>query len=229
MSKASRGLSRRKQMLLLSGASVVVSWLVPILALVTLPLQYLYTHLHEAGHAIALTLTGGTGVRMQVFADGSGVTQAFGGNVLLTCAAGYVGATAFGALVLMLATSDRGARTALLTMAWVMGIGSVLWLRGDAVGLATGILGVVLLALAGTKLKGDGRLFAAQFFGLYLGLASLQAVFSTLNLGGMSLGKNDAQILQELTGIPALLSAVTWSLISVMLVGLALRRSWSSG
>jgi hypothetical protein len=163
-----------------------------------------------------------------VFQDGSGVTTGFGGNPLLVSSAGYVGATAFGALVIALAHNERGARTALLTMAWVLGGAMVLWVRGDLVGLLSGIIGVAVLALAGTKLKGDARLFAAQFFGLFMGLASLQAVFATLRIGQVALEMNDAEILQGLTGIPAIISAVIWSAISLCLVIWALRRSWSA-
>jgi hypothetical protein len=113
-------------------------------------------------------------------------------------------------------------------MAWVLGGAMVLWVRGDFIGLISGVIGVVALALAGTKLKGDARLFAAQFFGLFMGLASLQAVFATLRIGQVAIEMNDAQILQGLTGIPAIVSAVIWSAISLCLVIWALRRSWSA-
>lgn len=223
-----KSLSRRQQLILLSGSVVVLSWVVPILALLTLPLQYIYTHLHEAGHAMAFVVSGGTGVTIRVFQDGSGVTTGFGGNALLVSPAGYVGATAFGALVIALAHNDRGARAALLSMAWVLGGAMVLWVRGDLIGLVSGVIGVVALGIAATKLKGDARLFAAQFFGLFMGLASLQAVFATLRIGQVALEMNDAEILQDLTGIPAILSAVIWSAISLCLVIWALRRSWSA-
>lgn len=223
-----KSLSRRQQLILLSGALVVLSWVVPILSLVTLPLQYVYTHLHEAGHALAFMASGGTGITIRVFGDGSGVTTGFGGNPLLVSPAGYVGATAFGALVIALAHTDRGARAALLTMAWVLGAAMLLWVRGDLVGLISGAVGVLALVVAATKLNGDARLFAAQFFGLFMGLASLQAVFATLRIGQVAPEMNDAEILHELTGIPAILSAVVWSAISLSLVIWALRRSWSA-
>lgn len=222
------GLSKRQKLILLSGTLVVLSWVVPLLAMVTLPLQYVYTHLHEAGHALAFMMSGGSGVTIRVFADGSGVATGLGGNPLLISPAGYVGATAFGALVIAMAKHDRGARAALLTMAWILGLSMVLWVRGDIVGLVSGAVGVLVLALAGSYLKGDARMFAAQFFGLFMGLASLQAVFATLHIGQVAMGKNDAHILQELTGIPAILSAVLWSAASLALVILALRRSWAS-
>lgn len=228
MSQAS-GLTKRQKLILLSGLLVVLSWVVPLLAMVTLPLQYIYTHLHEAGHALAFLASGGSGVTIRVFADGSGVATGLGGNPLLISPAGYVGATAFGALVIAMSKNDRGARAALLVMAWVLGIAMVLWVRGDVVGLISGIVGVAVLALAATQLKDDARLFAAQFFGLFMGLASLQAVFATLHIGQVAMGKNDAHILEEITGIPAILSAALWSAASLALVIWALRRSWSSG
>lgn len=150
------GLTQRQKLILLSGFLVVLSWVVPLLAFVTLPLQYVYTHLHEAGHALAFMMSGGSGVTIRVFADGSGVATGMGGNPLLISPAGYVGATAFGALVLAMARNDRGARAALLMMAWLLALSMVLWVRGDLIGLVSGAVGILVLAGAGSYLKGDG-------------------------------------------------------------------------
>ena len=86
-------MNRNQKLLLLSTGLVIVSWVVPILSLLTLPLQYLYTHLHEIGHAIVAAGTGGHDIEIKVFANGSGVTTSLGGSQLLISPAGYVGAT----------------------------------------------------------------------------------------------------------------------------------------
>lgn len=204
----------------------LASWVIPILALAALPIQYLYTHLHEISHALVAVATGGTGVTIRVFADGSGVTTSFGGWQLLVSPAGYVGGTIFGAAILFWSRSAEGARKALSSIAVVLGIGLLLWIRGDLFGLISAVLGIAGLALAAKYLKGDALAFCGQFIGAYLSLASLQAVFSIFGFGSMAMQVNDAVILEQATGIPAALSALLWAGVSVTVVVAMLIRAW---
>lgn len=204
----------------------LASWVIPVLALAALPIQYLYTHLHEISHALVAVATGGTGVTIRVFADGSGVTGSFGGWQLFVSPAGYVGGTIFGAVVLFWSRSAEGARKALASIAVVLGVGLLLWIRGDLFGLISAVLGIAGLALGAKYLKGDTLAFTGQFIGAYLCLASLQAVFSIFGFGSMAMQENDAVILERATGIPAALSALLWAGISVTVVVVMLIRAW---
>ncbi len=204
----------------------LASWVIPILALAALPIQYLYTHLHEISHALIAVATGGTGVTIRVFADGSGITGSFGGWQLFVSPAGYVGGTVFGAAVLFAARTAEGARRAFLALAVTLGIGLLLWIRGDLFGVTSAILGVLALVGAAKFLKGDTLVFWGQFVGAYLSLASLQAVFSIFGFGAMAMQENDAIILERATGIPAPLSALLWAGVSVTVVVAMLIRAW---
>ena len=203
--------------------------MIPVLSLITLPLQYLYTHLHEFGHAIAALATGGSEVVIRVFANGSGATEAVGGVPLFISPAGYIGATVFGSLILYMSRTAAGARRALILTAIVLGAGLILWIRGDLVGVTSAVLGALILWLCAQRLKGDGLQVTGQFLGAYLSLASLQAVFDTFGFRGEAAGENDAQILERITGIPASLSSLVWAGVSVAAVVTMLRRSWLDG
>lgn len=207
----------------------LASWVIPVLNVITLPLQYLYTHLHEFGHAVAALGTGGSNVSILVFANGSGETTAIGGIPLFVSPAGYVGATLFGSLVLYMSRNPKGARAALLLSAGVLTVGLVLWIRGDLVGLISAIVGALFLWVCARRLKGDALQVAGQFLGAYLSLASLQAVFDTFGFRGVTMGENDAQILEGITGIPASLSSLIWAAVSVAAVVTMLRLSWMDG
>lgn len=219
-------MKKSQKLLALSILLALISWSVPALALATLPLQYLYTHLHEFGHAFAAVATGGSNVAILVFANGSGETTAIGGIPLFISPAGYIGATVIGAVLLYLSRNPQGARRALLFAAGLLAVGGLLWIRGDVVGVTTAIVWALLLWACGAKLRGDTLQFAGQFMGAYLSLASLQAVFDTFGFRGPAAGENDAQILEGITGIPAALSSLLWAGVSVATVFAMIRLAW---
>jgi Peptidase M50B-like len=221
------GLSKSQKRLLLLSSFIVLAWFIPYLFWVTLPLQYLYTHLHEMGHALVAFATGGRGITIQVFADGSGVTRSYGGWQLLVSPAGYIGATVMGALVLALSATRDGARKALLGLLALMVFGLVFWIRGDVVGILSALL---VIGGFGVLLRSKTLPIQeiVQFLGLFLCVTSLQAVLQILKIGQVVIAGNDAEILQEATHIPAIVSAILWSGVSFAVAWWGLRRAWSA-
>lgn len=213
--------------ILAAGGIILATWLFPVLRVVLLPLQYLYTHLHEMGHAIVALGTGASGIRIVVHSDGSGVTTNYGGIYGLISPAGYIGATAFGALMIVLSKHEKGARTAFGLLGGILAFECLFWLRGDSIGLITGFGYAGLLLLAAFTVRGQGAVVLAQFLGLYQCLSSLQAIAQVLHMDAMSVGDNDTMLLQKATGIPAMFSAVLWSGISLFVVFWTLRYAWS--
>lgn len=212
--------------LLAAGVVLLAGWLVPPLHFLTLPLQLLYTHLHEMGHAIAAMATGGSSITIRVFGNGSGVTTSLGGIYLLISPAGYVGATAMGAGVLVLASSGKGAKLALSLLAGLLSFGMLFWLRGDVVGLISAFAYILVLFGLAAFTKGLTTIFFAQLVGMQLCLASLQSVFTLLNIGAVWADKNDSQLLAAETGIPAIVWAVLWTGLSIAILYWAVRRCW---
>jgi hypothetical protein len=72
-----------------------------------LPLKVFTVYIHEACHALAALLTGGTPVALSVRLDESGVTQSLGGFFPLVSAAGYVGTACLGALLIALSRQPQ--------------------------------------------------------------------------------------------------------------------------
>lgn len=230
MSSNAGKLNKAQKSLLIVSSALFLAYFVPILRWPMLPLQYLYTHLHEIGHALAAVATGGEGVRIFVHADGSGVTTSMGGSQLLVSPAGYIGATAMGALLLAFSRTVLGAQRSFQALAVLMFLAMVAWIRigsDGLVGFLTGLLFTLGFAWLGFR-KPDGHTqWIAQFLGVFLSLSSIRAVLITLHIGGVAMGEDDAMILQRTTGIPAVLSALLWTAASLALAIWGLRRAWS--
>jgi hypothetical protein len=190
-----------------------------------LPLGYLNVHLHEFCHALVATLTGGHAEHIEVFARGGGITPVAGGSLPAVAAAGYLGASIIGGLIIWFGRSERNAQRALRTLAILLGFSILLWVRADAVGFSAGVLWAVALWFA-ARLKGDQVIFAAQFVGIQQCLNSLQSVLILYKLSAYGETRSDAGILAEATGTSPLFWAITWCLTSAVIVGIALRHSW---
>lgn len=206
---------------------LMASWVVPGLALVYLPLRYLDTHLHEMSHALASILTGGHNIRIHVYSDGSGVMDSFGGWSLIVSPAGYVGAAAFGAVMILMSRHEKSARAALYGLSSLLAISMILWVRGDLVGVLSGLFYVGSIFAAARYLPQNGAALLVQFIGLVQCLASLQSVLVLLNINVLaSRETSDATILAGETGVPAIFWALAWTAASMVLVGFALRAAW---
>lgn len=222
------GMLPHQQAILAAGLASLIVWAIPFLQKVMLPLQYLNTHLHEMSHALAGEASGGSVEHIKVLASGDGVTPIAGGSNWLIGPAGYVGAAIIGAAVIWFSRTDRSAQVTLRVLALLLGLSMVLWVRGDFVGVISGIGWVASLLAASTFLKGGQLLFAAQFVGLQQCLNSIQSVYVLLNLSTFTDTHSDALVMQKNTGIPAFAWALAWCAVSLILVLVSLRRAWAA-
>src|SRR5438445_5652194 len=125
----------KPQVMLLIAATVisvalwVFAWYIPILAYVVYPLQLFATFIHEGSHALVAFITGSRVTSLTVSPDGSGVvwSQASGVSQLLISSAGYLGATAFGVILLAWMRYGYSARLALYISAGFVGFMTVVF------------------------------------------------------------------------------------------------------
>lgn len=225
--KPSSRLKPHQSAILLATVFAVVIYAIPPLNWVVLPLTYLNTHIHELCHALVAQATGGTPEYIAVFANGSGVTPVLGSILPLTAMAGYVGASLVGVGLIFAARTEDGARTVLRALAIVMAIGMLIWVRGDLVGIITGIAWTLALFGLSGYLKGANLLFAAQFIGVMQCANSVQSLFTLLQISAVTEVHSDAKLMETVTGVPALFWAGTWCVLSGYLLITGLRRAWS--
>lgn len=218
-------MKRHHRALLWAGLASLAGLFVGPLSVLFLPLRLLNTHIHELRHAVMAIMTGGQVAYIGVFANGSGVTPILGGNLLLTASAGYIGASFVGAAILAIAHDERSARGVLRGMGIVMTFSTAVWVRTDLVGILSGFLWAAGLLALSFVLRKDALIFAAQFVGVQLCLNAIDSVLVLYHLSASTDAQSDAMIMQQATGIPAIVWAVLWVLISGVLIFLGLRTS----
>ena len=190
-----------------------------------LPLEYLDTHFHELGHATMGKLLGDDVGAITVHWEGNGETEIRSSHELFVGSAGYLGAIFIGALTIVLSRSGKGARLVLKALAIVLLLSMVFFVRGDGVGVATGI-GWIFGLWGLSLLPQESALFAAQFIGLQQCLHALQAVFYVVTLGDRV--HSDATIVANATGIPPTFWALAWATASIIVGGISLAYAWQS-
>lgn len=220
-------LRRDQKTLLWAVGASVATWVWEPLRWALLPLVYFNTHVHEFGHALAAVLTGGSVSHILVFADGSGVAHIGGGFGLAVASAGYVGSTLAGCAMVVAARDPARAGRALMVAFGLLLASMVLFVRGDGVGLASGVLWLAALWLGARGLKGERAQFAAQFLGVQLAFTSFQSFAALFYVAARLDGHSDAKIAEQMTGIPDVFWAGLWALVALGLVGASMRRAWA--
>ena len=211
--------------LLLACALTVVLWYVPVASFALYPLRLFVTFIHEGSHALAATLTGGVAERIVVQPDASGYTLTAGGWPILIVMAGYLGATAYGALMLSLARRPGAARA-------ILGVSGVLIALLDLLLVRNGFgLGWGILIAAG--LFGAARLLparAAELTAMFLGVQCVvNALYDLKTLVGLSVyggPVSDAVLMSQIIPLPPVVWAVLWCGLALGILGAALRPFW---
>ncbi len=209
----------------MAGVVTLVLWVLPWFAFLAVPMQWLNTHLHEFCHAVMAVLTGGPVLNIIVHADGNGVAIA-GGSPLLVSSAGYVGASIVGALTIICSRTEAGASASMRIIGGLLAASLIFWVRGDAVGIASGIGWAILLFALPHVLRGRSLVFAAQFVGMQQCLMSVQALYILLHISAIPGAHSDADNLQQATGVPAIIWALLWSALGIGSLVLALKLAW---
>lgn len=237
--RISRDARPQATLLLTAAVLSIVLWFIPFAELLTYPFRLFVTFIHEGGHAIAALLTGNSVASLSIATNASGETYTSQGGTIsqiFVASAGYLGAMTYGALLLLLIRRSVAARAVLIGSAGLIFALTLVYglfkpmLSGIALGgipftlLAGSLLGLGLIAVA--KFAG-ARL--ATFFVSFLAvqcilnaLLDLKTVFF-LSTPFAPTVPTDALNMAIATGIPALFWTVTWIVIAVGILWLAMR------
>lgn len=229
MKKLSIAEDAREQVRTLLGATALAIALsfVPYANILLYPFRLFVTFIHEGGHAMAALATGGSVDSLRVYADGSGeVMSRYGGwaQGLLISSAGYLGATAYGALLLFLLRRKVAERIILCATAGFILFMSLRYGFGSLFTLGWGVVlaGALLLAAkhAGEKVSN----FVLSFVAVQCVLNALFDLRTLLHLSTPLQAPihTDAVNMANATGIPPLIWAAAWIGISLVVLRLAL-------
>lgn len=232
--------ARPQATLLLTAAVIsVVLWFIPFAEILTYPFRLFVTFIHEGGHAIAALLTGNSVESLSIATNASGETYTSQGGTIsqiFVASAGYLGSMAYGALLLVLIRRSFAARAVLIGSAVV--VLALTLIYGLFKPMMSGIAwsGIPFTLLAGTLLSIGLILVArlarskvATFFVSFLAvqcilnaLLDLKTVFFLSSPFAPSV-PTDALNMANATGIPAMFWAVSWVVIAVGILVLAMR------
>ncbi len=224
---------------LISVALWVVSWYLPLVGYIVYPLQLFATFVHEGSHVLATLITGNRVMSLTVSPDASGVvwSQASGFSQLLISSAGYLGATAFGTMLLVWVRYGFSSRLGLYVSAGFVGLMTLVFgflapfwnlLANVTFGsvVFTVLSGVVLTAGLAAIAK-FASLKWANFALAFLAIQCLlNAFFSLKDLFFISTTTNqttDAANMAAATGIPGFLWVFVWIGISLIMITVGLR------
>ena len=237
------GISRdaRPQAAVLLTAAVisVVLWFVPFAEILTYPFRIFVTFIHEGGHALAAVLTGNSVASLSVATNASGEVYSTKGGLfsqVFVSSAGYLGAMAYGALLLVLIRKAIAARVVLIGSAvLIFGLTVIYGLIKPAMsGVVTTslpftILAGTLLAASLIALAKYASARVATFFVSFLAvqcilnaLLDLKTVFFLSSPFAPSV-PTDAVNMANATHIPAMFWAGLWIAMAIGILGLAMR------
>ena len=224
---------------LISVALWMVSWYIPFVGYVVYPLQLFATFVHEGSHALATLITGNTVMSLTVSPDASGVvwSKSSGFSALLISSAGYLGATAFGTLLLVWMRYGFSSRLGLYLSAGFVGLMTLIFgcLAPFWNLLANVTFGsVVFTVLSGVVLTAGLAAIAkfatikwANFAMAFLAVQCLLNAFFSLKdlffISTMTNQSSDAANMAAATGVPGFVWVVVWIGISLVMITVGLR------
>lgn len=190
--------------------------------------RMLDTMIHEFGHAAATLLVSGRVLRIELYPDHSGVTYSVitsGWSQLIVSLAGYIAASIF-AVALFYSYSRQKQGHGLMIITGLALISGLLFVR-NGYGL---IWLLIFIALNLLFLVIGGRI--RSFYYLLLAFLCLEeSVMAPLTLLLLAISRpgsaGDAANLAALTGVPALVWALLFLVISVLCARVALNLYWN--
>ncbi len=224
---------------LISVALWMVSWYMPFVGYIVYPLQLFATFIHEGSHALATLITGNTVLSLTVSPDASGVvwSKSSGFSALLISSAGYLGATAFGTVLLVWMRYRFSSRLGLCLSAGFVGVMTLIFgflapfwnlLENVTFGsvVFTVLSGVVLtIGLAGIAKFASIRW--ANFAMAFLAVQCLLNAFFSLKdlffISTMTNQSSDAANMAAATGVPSFVWVVVWIGISLVMITVGIR------
>lgn len=235
----SRDARPQARTLLIAALISIVLWFIPFAEVLTYPFRIFVTFIHEGGHAIAALLTGNSVMSLNVAMSGSGETYTTQGGLfsqIFVSSAGYLGATAFGALLLVLIRRAVAARLVLLgssililALTIIYSIFKPLWSGEWSMLSPFTIFAGVLLSIGLFAVARFASAKVATFFVSFLAvqcilnaLLDLKTVFFLSSPFAPSV-PTDAVNMANATHIPAIFWAIIWIVLAFVILSVAMR------
>lgn len=148
-----------------------ILWRIPYGMILLYPFTILSTWIHEMAHGVTVLILGGSFHQLEINADGSGVAMWSGdlflGNVgkAMVAAAGPLGPTAAGAILIILSKKDKYIKTILYGFSTILTLSVILWVR-SIYGIPVILTFAVLIYFAALKMQPKKQKLLLIFLGI---------------------------------------------------------------
>ena len=196
--------------LILAAVLVVFLPALPLGNYLVYPFVILSTWFHEMGHGLTALALGFGFERLEILPSGSGLamtrvpddSSAF--SRALISAGGPMGPAIVGSLLILASAQQRFWRPALITLAVIIGISTIIWVRSAVGWIVLPLVGLALMAIAIKASEGVTR-FTLQFLGIQAALSMFAQwdylMMESAVIGGRSMPSDTGAIEAEL-GLP---------------------------
>jgi Peptidase M50B-like len=212
----------RNYLLGASALSIILSF-IPFAGFLVYPFKLFVTFIHEGGHALAAVATLGDVDRIVINPDTSGLTLSLGGLSIVIASAGYLTSTLYGAALLLICRDGKNAKAALGVSAALILAMTVFWTSG-LFGWITGIVLTAALIFFAVAANSQIAHFFLSFLAVQCCLNALYDLRTLFLLSATTREVSDAVNMQRLTLVPAVVWALLWLGLSLVVLWLALRR-----
>ncbi len=220
-----------------AGLAALLIAVIPLLGLINYPFRLLLTIVHELGHGLAALITGGEFIRFVIFPNGAGLAYTAGGWRFMVIPAGYLGVAIFGAVLILLGRNHRWSRGAIAVIGGAMiiltiryGLPSIFSTQiflGILTTLSGVIFGLVFLWVAIRAAPG-WIIFLLHLLAIEAGFTAFSDLITVIGISTrfFDAPANDAQSMAQLTSIPAIIWALLWATVALLLIGGAIWTTW---
>jgi len=186
------------------------------------PFKLLVIFFHETSHALATLLTGGTVKNLVVIQQQGGYVISEGGNRFIILNSGYLGSLIWGILIFTIAVYNKLNKIAMMSLAVIVGVITLLFVR-NLFAVVFGLILTAVMLLTGYYL----HVRITNFFLRLIGLTSmiyvpLDILYDTVYQSHL---KSDARMLADEYGGAAMIWGMMWLIISAIMLFFCLK--WS--
>lgn len=209
---------RKAQLMLALLIIAMLCWDMPYISTALYPFKLFVTMIHESCHALAARLTGGSVSEILISPDESGLTYTKGGIFPIIAGAGYPGAAFVGALLIWLGRTPKESRFVLNSLGTALLAITIFYAGGGIFSFISMLaISAVLIFISRKASEKICHLFLMMLAVMTTlqSLQSIQTIFLASALHWKLDVPNDAELVAEQIGVPAILIAIFWGIISV--------------
>ncbi len=210
------------------GIAIIISLLTILLwkSIIIYPIKIFVVLLHEISHGIAAIMSGGNIIKIIITPELGGETVTTGGVKFLIASSGYLGSLFFGAMLFYSAYNKKFSMWFNTIVAVIILLITVNYLEGSFT-IIFSLTFALFLFLSPRMLNDLVHSYSMKILGLISSLYILIDIKEDLIT--LRIVPSDAQMLADITGIPAFVWGLLWLSVAVVIIYYMYRFSYKKG